>query len=172
MLFTFYEYKINKIEILYIFCICFGFILINSTIVLTFSNNYQLAFGRYIPPPSNNLQSKSNLCAQVGFSGPTYTGPDGCPTSCPTTTSSDNIPKGCPTPSSSSTSTKNVQPNQGQQQQEQPGSNCNTNLMIGCGSINPSNTTTTTSSQSPPPQTNTPGSTNAGGSTGSNSFSP
>ncbi|MGN6628785.1 MAG: hypothetical protein ACTHKJ_02800, partial [Candidatus Nitrosocosmicus sp.] len=210
--------KSNKTEILYIFCICFGFILINSTIVLTFSNNYQSVFSRgYIPPPSNNLQSKSALCAQVGFSGPTYTGPDGCPTSCPTTTSSDNIPKGCPTPSDSSkpksalcaqvgfsgptytgpdgcpapcptttgsdnipkgcptppsgsTSTiQNEQPNQGQQQQ--PVSNCNTNLMIGCGSINPSNTTTTPN-QSPPPQTNTPGTTNTGGSTGSNSLSP
>ncbi|MGN6615503.1 MAG: hypothetical protein ACTHKC_10745, partial [Candidatus Nitrosocosmicus sp.] len=124
-------------------------------------------------PPSDSSKPKSALCAQVGFSGPTYTGPDGCPASCPTTTtSSDNIPKGCPTPSSSSTSTtQNVQPNQGQQQQQQPGSNCNTNLMIGCGSINPSNTTTTPN-QSPPPQTNTPGTTNAGGSTGSNSFSP
>lgn len=164
--------KSNKNEILYIFCICFGFILINSTIVLTFSNNYQLAFGRYIPPPSNNLQSKSALCAQVGFSGPTYTGPDGCPAPCPTT-GSDNIPKGCPTPSSGLTSTtQNEQPNQGQQQQQQqPGSNCNTNLMIGCGSINPSNTTTTTPNQSPP-QGNTPSTTNTGGITGSNSFSP
>jgi len=42
--------------------------------------------------------------------------------------------------------------------------------MIGHGSINPSNTTSTTTNQSP--QTNTPDTTNTGGSIGSNSFSP
>jgi len=87
--------KPKKNMILYIFCICFAFILINSTIVLTFSNNYREVFGQgYIPPPSNSIQSKSFLCSQVGYSGPTYTGPDGCATPCPTT--GENIPKGCP----------------------------------------------------------------------------
>src|SRR6476620_4999423 len=93
--------KPKKNMILYIFCICFAFILINSTIVLTFSNNYREVFGQgYIPPPSNSIQSKSFLCSQVGYSGPTYTGPDGCATPCPTT--GENIPKGCPTPSNNS----------------------------------------------------------------------
>src|SRR6476660_6984201 len=87
--------KPKKNMILYIFCICFAFILINSTIVLTFSNNYREVFGQgYIPPPSNSIQSKSFLCSQVGYSGPTYTGPDCCATTC--TTTGENIPKGCP----------------------------------------------------------------------------
>src|SRR6476646_6041971 len=203
--------KLNSPNDLYIFCTWFTFILLYSTIALTFSNNYQVVFSQgYIPPPSNNIKSqsvicpqiafngpgytgpdgcetpcpttgdnipkgcptpsndskpKSFLCSQVGYSGPTYTGPDGCETPCPTT--GDNIPKGCPTPSGSTSTTQNEQPNQGQQQQ--PDINCNTKFMIGCGTITLSNTTTTPNQS---PQTNTPDTTNTGGSTGSNSFSP
>ena len=117
------------------------------------------------PTPSNNPKPQSFICGQTAFNGPSYRGPDGCPAQCPTT-NSDNIPKGCPTPSSGSTSTtQNEQPNQVQQQ---PANNCNTNLMIGCGSINPNNSTTPNQS----PQTNTPDTTNTGGSTSSNSFGP
>ena len=59
----------------------------------------------YIPPPPSNSKPKSFLCSQVGFSGPTYTGPDGCATPCPTT-GEDNIPKGCPTPPPSNSKPK------------------------------------------------------------------
>src|SRR6476469_1425001 len=57
--------KPNRSNNLCIFYISFIFILINSTIVLTFSNNYQLAFSQgYIPPPpispsQNSIQSSS-----------------------------------------------------------------------------------------------------------------
>jgi hypothetical protein len=52
---------------------------------------------------------------------------------------------------------------------QQPGSNCNTTLMVNCMDSNPSNTTTSTNL---PSQTNTPDTTNTGSSTGSNSFDP
>src|SRR3954453_7695075 len=95
----------NNAKPLSIFCICFALFFINiAIIVLTISNGVQLIFSQgYIPPPSNNIQSKSQsfLCGQMAFSGPSYTGPDGCPAPCPTT-NSDNIPKGCPTPSNNS----------------------------------------------------------------------
>ena len=41
-------------------------------------------------------------CPQIAFSGPTYTGPDGCPRPCPTNNSgflAGTIPPGCPLPS-------------------------------------------------------------------------
>ncbi|MGN6821339.1 MAG: hypothetical protein ACTHJ7_00935 [Candidatus Nitrosocosmicus sp.] len=85
--------KSNKTNDLCIFYISFVLILINSTIVLTFSNNYQIVFSQgYIPPPTNNIQSKSiQQCAQIGIIGPTYKGPDGCPRPCPNNTNNPNI---------------------------------------------------------------------------------
>jgi len=89
------QIKPSKNRFLYIFCICSAFILINSTIVLTFSNEFQLVFSQgYIPPPSNNPKPQSFICGQTAFNGPSYRGPDGCPAQCPTT--GDNIPTGCP----------------------------------------------------------------------------
>jgi len=104
----------------------------------------------------------------MAFSGPSYTGPDGCPAPCPTT-NSDNIPKGCPIPSGSTSTIQNGQLNQKGQQQQPDSSNCNTVLMVGCGSTNPNKTTTTTSTNQPP-QTSTPETSNTG-SAGSNNFS-
>jgi len=91
--------KPNKSKPFYVLCIFFIFVLINSTIVLTISNNYQVAFSQgYIPPPStssNNIQSQSINCPQFAFSGPSYTGPDGCKRPCPT---GGAVPQGCPQP--------------------------------------------------------------------------
>src|SRR3954469_13153449 len=86
--------KSIKSKLVFIFCICFIFILINSTIVLNIGNTYQVVFSQgYIPPPpSSNIQSKSiQQCAQIGIIGPTYTGLDGCPKPCPTTSNNPNV---------------------------------------------------------------------------------
>src|SRR3954454_3885576 len=86
--------KPNRNKLLYIFCIYFIFILINSTIILNIDNTYQVVFSQgYIPPPpSSNIQSKSiQQCAQIGIIGPTYTGLDGCPKPCPTTSNNPNV---------------------------------------------------------------------------------
>ena len=102
------EIKSKNINVFLIFYISFTFTFtfIGSAILLTIGNSYQVVFSQgYIPPPSNNSKSQSFLCSQIAFSGPSYTGPDGCPTPCPTT-NGDNIPKGCPTPSSSTSTLK------------------------------------------------------------------
>ena len=91
--------KPNKSKSFYVFCIFFIFVLINSTIVLTISNDYQIAFSQgYIRPPtstsSTGIQPQSiQQCPQIGIIGPSYTGPDGCSHACPT---SGSIPIGCP----------------------------------------------------------------------------
>jgi hypothetical protein len=88
------EIRSNKSQfIFHIFCTFFIFILINGTIVLNIGNSVQVAFSQGYIPPTNIFKSESIGCPQVGFSGPTYKGQDGCPRNCPT---SGDIPKGCP----------------------------------------------------------------------------
>lgn len=140
--------KPSKNKVLYIFYICFAliFIFIGSAVVLTTSNNLQPAFSQgYIPPPP--LTTSTNQNDQIANNN------------------NNNNPSTSNTIGSSSSGQSQL--NQGQQQQ--PDSNCNTKLMIGCGSISPSKTSSTPNQST---QDNTPDTTNAGGSTGSNSFSP
>jgi hypothetical protein len=136
--------KSSRINGLYIFYICFAFIFIDSTIVLTTITNLQQAFSQgYIPPPLTTSTNQNDRIAN---------------------NNNNNNPS---TPNTiGSSSTGQSQLNQGQQPS---GSNCNTTLMINCGSFNPSNTTTSTNQ---PSQTNTPDTANTGSSTGSNSFDP
>src|SRR6476646_207165 len=138
--------KSSKNRILYIFCICFVFIFVGSTVLLTTSNNLQLAFSQgYIPPPPSTTSTNQN--DQIANNN------------------NNNNPSTANTIGSSSGSGQS-QLNQGQQQQ--PDSNCNTKFMVGCGSINLGNTTSTTNQ---PPQTSTSETPNTG-SIGSNSFKP
>ncbi|MGN6346142.1 MAG: hypothetical protein ACTHME_00410 [Candidatus Nitrosocosmicus sp.] len=107
--------KSSKNRFLYIFSICFAFIFIGSAVVFTTSNNMQPAFSQgYIPPPSTAATTHNQIANNINPS------------------TSNTI---------ASSSSGQSQLNQGQQQQ--PGYNCNTKLMVGCGSINPGNTTTT-----------------------------
>ena len=115
--------KSNTTNDLCIFCISFVFILINSIIILTFSNNYQVVFSQgYIPPPTNNIQSKSiQQCTQIGIIGPTYKGLDGCPKPCPT---NDNIPTGCPVNPISKGGDIHIGNQSGQTQTNTPSGSC------------------------------------------------
>lgn len=47
------------------------------------------------------ISNSSHMCPQIAFSGPSYTGPDGCPAPCPTNTTI--VPSGCPQQSSLAT---------------------------------------------------------------------
>ena len=137
--------KSSKNRILYIFCICFVFIFVGSTVVLTTSNNLQTAYSQgYIPPPPSTTSTNQN--DQIANNN------------------NNNNPSTANTIGSSSSGQSQL--NQGQQQQ--PNSNSNTVSMVGHGSINPDNTTSTTNQ---PPQTSTSETPNTG-SIGSNSFKP
>ena len=138
--------KSSKNRILYIFCICFVFIFVGSTVVLTTSNNLQTAYSQgYIPPPPSTTSTNQN--DRIANNN------------------NNNNPSTANTIGSSSSS---GQSQLNQRQQQQPNSNSNTVSMVGHGSINPDNTTSTTNQ---PPQTSTSETPNTG-SIGSNSFKP
>ena len=84
--------KSNKNKIFCIFCICFVFVFLNTSIVLNIDNGHQIAFSQgYIPPPISNFKSMPVQCPQIAFSGPTYKGLDGCPRPCPTANNNPNV---------------------------------------------------------------------------------
>lgn len=132
----------SKIKIFYTFCISFVFIFIGSVAVLTVSNSFQSVYSQgYIPPPITTSKTQNDQIANNNNNNPSTANTIG-----------------------SSSSNGQSQLNLGQQ----PGSNCNTTLMVNCGSFNPSNTTTSTNQ---PPQTSTSETPNTG-SIGSNTFNP
>ena len=84
--------KSNSIKFIYIFCICFVFVFLNTSIVLDIDNGHQIAFSQgYIPAPIISFKSTPVQCPQIAFSGPVYTGPDGCIRPCPNNTNNPNI---------------------------------------------------------------------------------
>ena len=177
--------KPSKNKVLYIFYICFAliFIFIGSAVVLTTSNNLQPAFSQgYIPPPplttstnqndqiaNNNNNNNPSTSNTIGSSSSGQSQLNQGQQQQPDNSNCNTklmIGCGSISPNNSTTSTTTTPTSQ----QEQPdNSNCNTKLMIGCGSISPSKTSSTPNQST---QDNTPDTTNAGGSTGSNSFSP
>ena len=167
------EIKPSKNRVLYIFCICFVFIFIGSTVVFTTSNNLQPVFSqRYIPPPSttstnqndqivnnnnnNNPSTVNTIGSSSSGSGQSQLNQGQQPPTfgiTPSQTASCSQEVNQARAASKSLANDdckspiqfgNAQDKLNSQQQQQPNSNCNTKFMIGCGSFSPNNTTTST----------------------------
>ena len=64
---------------------------------------------------ADDNENPSGMCTNVGFLGPTFTGPDGCPQPCPTDVQ-DSLPEEC------------QQPSQDSQQEQPPQQNSSSNV--------------------------------------------
>ena len=64
---------------------------------------------------ADDNENPSGMCTNVGFLGPTFTGPDGCPQPCPTDVQ-DSLPEEC------------KQPSQDSQQEQPPQQNSSSNV--------------------------------------------